>query len=225
MSSGQQWCADEIAAGRMTPSGYFVEPKVRTMEEVAKTARDIQRGKRIGDWLQTFTGVEYYPLDPRVEEVNVFDIAHHTSMLCRYTGAVRRFYSVAEHMVLGSYLVPIQHAKQFLVHDGTEAYLNDINRPLKHGAGMEGYRAIEERNWLVIAERFGVPAKMAPEVKVADAHMLFHEKAALLGRSTSNVSWGMGLPQPAILRPEMIQCWAPEVAEQKWLDRLRELAK
>ena len=53
----------------------------------------IGRGER--QWLQTFSGVRYYPVAPQVEEVHLVDIAHHLSMLCRYTGACKKFYCVA----------------------------------------------------------------------------------------------------------------------------------
>jgi hypothetical protein len=51
-------------------------------------------------WLQTNSGGRFYPFNPRVEDVNIADIAHALSLLCRYGGHVDRFYSVAEHCVL-----------------------------------------------------------------------------------------------------------------------------
>lgn len=55
-----------------------------------------------GDWMQTYTGRRFYPLDPRPDEIDPEDIAHALSLLCRYGGHVDRFYSVAEHCVLMS---------------------------------------------------------------------------------------------------------------------------
>ena len=52
---------------------------------------------RIGDWMQTYSGKRYYPVDPRIEDVDINDIAHALSHLCRYGGHCSRFYSVAEH--------------------------------------------------------------------------------------------------------------------------------
>jgi hypothetical protein len=52
-----------------------------------------------GDWMQTYSGRRFYPLDPRAEELADLDIAHALSLLCRYGGHVERFYSVAEHCV------------------------------------------------------------------------------------------------------------------------------
>src|SRR5487761_1741512 len=49
-------------------------------------------GSRKGDWIATFTGRAFWPLDPRPEDVVIEDIAHALSMLCRYGGHCRRFY-------------------------------------------------------------------------------------------------------------------------------------
>ena len=50
--------------------------------------------ERIGDWISTFSGKQFWPCDPRPEEIDIADIAHHLSNLCRFTGAVKSFYCV-----------------------------------------------------------------------------------------------------------------------------------
>lgn len=76
--------------------------------------------------MQTFSGALYWPMDPRPEDVNILDIAHSLSMQCRYTGHVSKFYSVAEHSVHVSNIVPKELAMCGLLHDATEAYLTAI---------------------------------------------------------------------------------------------------
>lgn len=51
---------------------------------------------RKGSWISTFSGGRWYPLDPRVEEVKIEDIAHSLSLLCRYNGHCKFFYCVPE---------------------------------------------------------------------------------------------------------------------------------
>lgn len=86
--------------------------------------------KRRGDWMMTYSGRAFWPLDPRADEIDPLDIAHALSMLCRYGGHVRRFYSVAEHCVLMSHAVAPEHALWALLHDATEAYMVDLPRPI-----------------------------------------------------------------------------------------------
>lgn len=92
---------------------------------------------------ETFTGRYVDLADPLPEDICLEDIAHHLSLLCRFGGSVRRFYSVAEHAVLVSHRVRMQGGSvdQQLValhHDDGEAYLVDIPSPMK--------RALENTN-------------------------------------------------------------------------------
>src|SRR5437868_2917508 len=121
---------------------------------------------RKGGWMQTSSGVAYYPLDPLPGDINIEDIAHALSNLCRFGGHCRRFYSVAEHSILVSRVVPRQHALQGLLHDATEAYMVDVPRPLK--VELDNYARIEDLNWRCIAAVFGVPYEMHESVKRAD---------------------------------------------------------
>lgn len=168
-----------------------------------------------GDWMQTYTGKEFYPLSPRAEDVDPLDIAHALSLLCRYNGHVRVFYSVAEHCVHMSRFVDDEFALWALLHDSTEAYVGDMIRPLKRF--MPEYQAVEEKVMVAIAEKFGLStAHMPPEVKDADNRILITEKMALLGESQS--SWGDWEPLPVT-----IHGWSPPEAEAQYLKRLREL--
>ena len=63
-----------------------------------------------GNWILTYSGKKFWPMAPRAEDLDIVDIAHALSNNCRYTGHVRKFYSVAQHSVLASQLVPEEHA-------------------------------------------------------------------------------------------------------------------
>lgn len=138
---------------------------------------------RRGDWIQTFTGRQFWPIDPRPEDVEIEDIAHALSLLCRFTGHVREFYSVAQHSVLVACLVEEQHpdlALAALLHDASEAYLVDVPRPIK--PFLDGYRIIEQAVSHVIAERFNVnPLHLDDQVvKGADRVLLRTEQRDLM---------------------------------------------
>ncbi|MFF1880240.1 hypothetical protein ACFVVC_02060 [Pseudarthrobacter sp. NPDC058196] len=168
-----------------------------------------------GNWMQTYTGRQFYPLDPRPEDVDITDIAHALSMQCRYNGHVRRFMSVAEHCVLLSHLVAPEHALWALLHDATEAYVGDMVRPLK--LHMPEYRAVENGVMVAIAARFSIDPTMPAEVKQADSRMLLDERSALLGEPAGD--WEIeGEPFGVD-----IQAWGPDVAELEYLLRFAEL--
>lgn len=175
-----------------------------------------------GSWMQTFTGRQFFPLDPAADEVDPSDIAHALSLICRYGGHTLRFYSVAEHCVLMSHAVADEHALWALLHDATEAYVGDMVRPLKHH--LPQYQAIEARVWDVIALRFGlrgfnqVTPAMPVEVKEADNRILLDERAALLAPPPH--AWQQDGLEPLGVR---VQGWPPEVAELRYRARLQEL--
>lgn len=128
---------------------------------------------RNGDWVQTYTGRQFWPIDPRPEEIFIEDIAHSLSLICRFSGHCREFYSVAQHSVMVSYLVPEEDALWGLMHDASESYLSDIARPVK--PFVENYKNLELGIEKVIAERYGMCWPMPASVKVADTIMLATE--------------------------------------------------
>jgi len=176
---------------------------------------------RKGNFMQVWTGGVYWPLDPRAEEVFIEDIAHALSMQCRYAGHVERFYSVGEHSVHVSHIVPPHMALLGLLHDATEAYLVDVPRPVKRH--LLNYKEIEQLNWLAIAERFGLPETLPPEIHRADAAMLPTERAALMKPLPEHdaQAWAMGDMQP--LADVQIEGWSPRYGKEAFLRRYREL--
>ena len=57
-----------------------------------------------GNKLQTYTGKIFDFNDIRPEVIDIIDIAHALSNVCRWGGHCSKFYSVAEHSILCSYL-------------------------------------------------------------------------------------------------------------------------
>lgn len=180
---------------------------------------DKQGVTRSGDWMQTYTGKAFYPLDPHLEDIESVDIAHALSLLCRYGGHVSRFYSVAEHCVLMSQAVSPENALWALLHDATEAYLGDMIRPLKYQ--MPSYVLAENILMGVICYKFGLKPQEPEEVKIADTRILLDEKQKLMV--------GEALPWAALqgLEPLRVHVngWSPPIAEQAYLERLEELTQ
>jgi uncharacterized protein len=169
-------------------------------------------GMRQGDWMQTFTGVQFWPLDPLPSEINIEDIAHSLANQCRFAGHVQRFYSVAQHSVLVSRIVPRQHALWGLLHDATEAYLVDLPRPVKRYSRLgEEYRGIEARLMQAICVRFDLPFEEPRCVKYADDVLLMTEKRDLMPNSPAK--WR----ETADPLPYPIVPWAPISAEEEFL--------
>lgn len=92
----------------------------------------------ISSRLHTFTGRGFDPLNPRAEDVQLEDIAHHLGNTCRFGGATPKFYSVAQHAVLVALMV-LEASRRpdwallALHHDSAEAYIGDWPRPIKTG--------------------------------------------------------------------------------------------
>lgn len=173
-------------------------------------------GERIGDWMQTYTGRAFWPLDPRADEVCIEDIAHSLSMRCRYGGHTTRFYSVAEHAFLVSQHVPAEHALWGLLHDAAEAYSADVPRPLKRC--LPDWKPLEANIMAAVCDRFGLGYAEPAIVKHVDLAMTADEQAALM--VPCERAWGT-LPPPV---GAAIRCWSPAAAEFFFLDRFRELA-
>ena len=96
--------------------------------------------------IMTYTKKMFDPLHPKTEQIDIEDIAHALSMLCRANGHFKSFYSVAQHSIncmkeakARGYSDRIQLA--CLLHDASEAYLSDITRPVK--AELPQYKDIE----------------------------------------------------------------------------------
>lgn len=179
------------------------------------TATEVRTGRK-GDWMQTYTGKQFWPIDPRAEEVDIRDIAHALSLICRYNGQCNRFYSVAEHSWHTSFLVPPEHQLAALMHDATEAYVCDIPRPLKRF--LENYEQIEFEVWLAICDKWPKLPRFLPAcVKQADNAILMAEAAVLLGPHPA--PWGVDV-EPA---QRNILCMPSGIAEHNFLMRFNEL--
>src|SRR5690625_606175 len=153
---------------------------------------------RIGNSINTFTGVKFYPLDPRENEIKTEDIGHALSLLSRANGHCTHFYSVAQHSLYCAeeakrrdYSIRVQLG--CLLHDASEAYISDIARPVKKE--LINYIKIEKKLQKVIFQAYGLSDLTSDElqcIKEIDDAMLSYEMQVLLDthleRSTQLIS-------------------------------------
>lgn len=178
--------------------------------------------ERRGHWMETVSGRQFWPLDPRSDEVDLFDIAGSLSKICRFNGHTRAFYSVAQHCVLVSRAVEPQSLAMYgLFHDAAEAYCQDLIRPIKHSEPFARYAYIERQIANCIAQRFGFALGFSEsrEVKNADNRVLLAEKRDLMSSTEWTVDWAPNVTP----WPEPIVALDPDHAQQAFLDRYQEL--
>ena len=152
-------------------------------------------------WIQTHSGQQFIPAALNPDAIRISDIAQALSMLCRFNGHTRRFYSVAEHCIVMSQMVAPEHAYEALMHDAAEAYIGDLARPLK--PFVRGFKEMEERIMDVIREKYEVPGP-TPAVKEADVRMLVTEQQQLMGEPP--VPWETDGAEPYDV---MLACHSP----------------
>jgi len=171
---------------------------------------------RRGRTITTYSGNLFWPLDPQPQDVTIEDVAHALSMLCRFTGHIARYYSVAEHCINVSRMVPRESALAGLLHDASEAYVADVSTPVKHSPDFAAYRQIEGRLLTVIFERFGLQPEVPEAVHIADRAIVLTEAAALFQTPPTWTEGHLPVDVPIV-------GLNPGEAERLYLERFREL--
>lgn len=171
---------------------------------------------RKGKAIVTYNGISFWPTDPRPEEINIEDIAHSLSMLCRFNGHVEEFYSVGDHSIRVSYACPPEYALYGLLHDASEAYLSDIPTPLK--GSLPRYKEYERILQSMIYRKYGLEDEEPKEVKHADRVLLSTEIRDLCPKMNSEHT--LCIPLSENIKPLSIRA-----AKESFLSRFSELTK
>lgn len=169
-------------------------------------------------YIATSTGKHIYFVNITPDQICIEDIARGLSNTCRFAGQMENFYSVAQHSVYVSQIVPPEYALEALLHDATEAYMGDITSPLK--AMLPDYKAIEKRVDTAIRGRFGLPLVMTMDVHHADLVMLATE------RRDFEISPGCGFPELSTIDPHddiIIHTLTPPQAYRQFMARFETL--
>lgn len=178
---------------------------------------------QLSEGIRLYSGAMFDYNHPELCLVDIEDIAHALSNVCRFAGHVSHFYSVAQHAVNASRIVDDEFAFDALMHDTAEAFTNDIPTPLKVAVPM--FKALEISIEAAMAERFGFRFPLPDAVKVADLQMLKLEKESMKG--TDNSEWAIldGV-EADHLRPLVnLSMMSPTIAKQQFLARFEELSR
>src|SRR3954471_20188676 len=86
---------------------------------------------KMNDGIALLSGALFDYNNPDKSDVTLDDIATALSNVCRFSGHLPCFYSVAQHLVNTSRIVAPEFAFDALMHDTAEAFTNDLPTPLK----------------------------------------------------------------------------------------------
>ena len=136
--------------------------------------------------IMTHTRIMFDPVHPDPELIDITDIAHALSMLCRANGHFPTFYSVGQHCIncmqeAAARRLSCRVQLACLLHDASEAYLSDVTRPVKKE--LPRYLEIEKPLQDVIWKKYlGEPLTQEEydQVFEIDDAILYHEFLSLM---------------------------------------------
>src|SRR6476469_3060904 len=176
-------------------------------------------------WISLLSGAQFNYNRPEESDVTIDDIASALSNVCRYSGHLPRFYSVAQHLVNASRLVEAKlgtgHPTVFtaLMHDTAEAFTNDLPTPLKWALPV--FKELETKIESAMSEKFGFEFPYPAEVKEADVQMLILEKIHVKG---DNSIWPNyeNIVVDHLLPIVDLDSWQPRRAKREFLEGYQE---
>lgn len=139
------------------------------------------------DQIRTYHGIDMDPFFPRTEEIDIRDIAHSLSLICRANGHISHFYSVAQHCLNCEAEASARgydaRIRAFcLLHDATECYISDLIRPIKRR--FPEYYEAESRLFSMICSKLigDLPTEDEKQkISEIDDALLYHEFLKLSG--------------------------------------------
>ena len=186
------------------------------------------------------TGDEINPLDPDPKDIDIENIARGLSKICRFTGQLkpeREFYSVAQHCVLATEWAAaldisagrkldknvLKEYLAILLHDASEAYLNDISSPVKQQC--RDYLLYENVLQTALFRRFVGPGAWSTVYKKYDGYVYWLEIQHIMPHSQPLYKWVKAVPDhvPPIARKIISETWMPNRAYSEFMVLFQEL--
>lgn len=195
---------------------------------------------------QVTHGMYFWPLEPRHpgNDYSIETIAHGLCGKSRWSGFTKRNdrkFSVAQHSVHVADIVNLNRKKLVpggqwglrpspalcgLLHDGSEAWIDDIVRPVKYK--LTGYTEVEKSLQMEIYARHNCPIDgiITEAVRRVDNMMIFLERDELMGKPV--VPYSNEFDHPRITIHDVVpdfRIWSPEEAYERFIDKFEEIVR
>lgn len=169
-----------------------------------------EAGSDYEPFIVTATKNKFHFNEAGTDEIRIFDIAVSLSHLCRFTGHLRGFFSVAQHSLLVAEKMPGTPEDKLaaLLHDAAEAYCGDLSSPCKSylkTLGTSSYSDLLNDITSDIYIRFGVE-EVPKQLRNYDLASCLFEAQAFMGLSIDEAK-EKGLP---VQFEGLWQPWDPE---------------
>ncbi|MBQ3080325.1 MAG: hypothetical protein IJC48_10070 [Clostridia bacterium] len=137
--------------------------------------------------INTYSGKQLDVENPSAGSIDINDIAHALSFICRGSGNTNFFFSVARHCVYCAREawargMSVRVVLACLLHDASEAYMMDIPKPIKENL-LPQYNIYEDQLLACIYEKYlGSPLteEEARQVDEVDHALLMYDLKYLL---------------------------------------------
>ena len=140
----------------------------------------------MSEFITTYTGKHFKPTDPDPELIDIPDIAHALSLICRGNGHVKTFWSVGQHCICCAKEAAARGLSDRMVlacllHDASECYMSDVPSPFKKT--LPEYQEQEAYLLHLIYEKFlgsDLTAQEQAQLEEIDHAMLWYDLDGLL---------------------------------------------
>lgn len=202
----EDWSCSRNTSYGSNPTREVVFTSTGLMEQQYDMATLVKEGKIV-----TFTNKVVDLFNPQPESFNIEDIAQGLALQPRFGGQIRTFYSIAQHSVYVSQDLRGEQALWGLLHDASEAYIQDLVTPLKYNIPL--YREVEGKMMAAIAVAFSLPEQFLLDLE---------DKTSMIKQiDTKQFLWEW----QHLKVGNGVKGWLPEEAKKRFLARYNDLLK